>query len=209
MATPPWTMPNRLWSRRRWASRAAPRPGQGALGRQPDVLLGGRQAAADVEGHLNVGPQAFLHPHGDFRGQALKRSVIGGAEGHAVVICPRCQRKDLKSAGIGEQVARPPGETVQAPQRFDHFHPGPQHQVIGVGQDDLRSEQVEIPGVEQAHRAAGPHRHEAGGGEGASRGLHHASPGQTVPGLDVKPGGSQAAPVPFPTIMASPKERKR
>ena len=69
------------------------RPGQGALGRQPDVLLGGREAAADVEGHLNVGPQAFLHPHGEFRGQALKRSVIGGAEGHAVVICPRCRAK--------------------------------------------------------------------------------------------------------------------
>ncbi len=47
------------------------------------------------------------------------------------------QRHDLEPAGIGEDRAVPVHETVQAAEPGDTFRSGAQHEVVGVGQDDI------------------------------------------------------------------------
>ena len=38
--------------------------------------------------------------------------------------------------------------------------PGPQHQVVGVGEDDVGAGRLELVGVESLHGGSCPHRHE-------------------------------------------------
>ena len=52
------------------------------------------------------------------RGEAVGAAVVGGAERDAVVVevdvAARLEREDLVAAGVGEDVAGPVGEAVQA-----------------------------------------------------------------------------------------------
>ena len=127
-------------------------------------------------------PRRSWIAHRALRGEPLQRSVVGGAEGHPVVVDLGAQREHLKAAGVGEEVAGPAGEAVQAAERLDHLDPGPQHQVVGVGQDDLRSELVEIPASSRRTAPRVPTGMKHGVVKRPSRRLHHAGPGQTRPG---------------------------
>ena len=49
------------------------------------------------------------------------------------------QRKDLKTAAIGQYRPLPPAETVQTAGPFEDFGARPQVQVIGIPQNDLRA----------------------------------------------------------------------
>jgi hypothetical protein len=61
----------------------------------------------------------------------------------------------------------PGGETVQAAHFADQLVAGPQPQVVGVAEDDLRSELLDFGRMQGLDRALGAHRHE-------NRGLHRA-----------------------------------
>ena len=95
-----------------------------------------------------------------------------------------------------ESVRRWPSQPVKRcrpPRASTTSAPGSQHQVVGVGQDHLRAEPVEVVGVEQPDRAAGADRHEARGGERPSGRVHHPGPGRAVDVLDA-PGGRALTP---------------
>ena len=77
------------------------------------------------------------------------------------------ERKHLKAAGVGEQVAGPGHEAVQPAELGDDVFAGPEVQVVGVAEDDLRAAAREVARRQAFHGALGADRHEA-------RRVHHA-----------------------------------
>ena len=67
------------------------------------------------------------------------------AEADALVghLAQRAQAEDLKAAGVGEHGPRPTDEVVQSAHAPDGLVAGPQVEVIGVAEDDLRAERFE------------------------------------------------------------------
>ena len=61
---------------------------------------------------------------------------------HALLVdlAQTAQAEDLKSARIGEDRVGPGHELVQSAHLADEFVPGPQVEMIGVGQQDLHAE---------------------------------------------------------------------
>jgi len=80
-----------------------------------------------------------LHLDRAFGRQFNGRAVKVRAEGHAGLsdLAQRRKRHDLVAPGIGEDRQRPMHEVVQAAERRDTLGGGPQHQVIGVSEDDI------------------------------------------------------------------------
>ncbi len=85
--------------------------------------------------------------------RALRRQVIFAAvdmrlEGDAgLVELPQLrQRHDLKAAGIRQNRVRPVHEFLQATQFGDALRARPQHQVIGIAEDDIRSQLTHCSG---------------------------------------------------------------
>ena len=55
-------------------------------------------------------------------------------------LADRREREDLKAAGVGEHGAVPGHEAMHAAELLEQIDARPQHQVIGVVEDDLRAE---------------------------------------------------------------------
>ena len=68
---------------------------------------------------------------------------------------PARQAEDLVAAAVGEDRPRPADEAVQAAAPRDQLVAGPQQQVIGVAEDDLRADLFEVA------RASSPSRRPA------------------------------------------------
>jgi hypothetical protein len=137
-------MPNSHWSGRVCAARE--RCAQRAL----------------VERHRDVGAQVLLHLD-----RALGRQRVAGAvdvalEHHALfaqLAQPR-EREHLVAAAVGQERARPAAEAVQAAELLHDVVPRPQHQVVGVREQDLRAELVEVAARHRFHGACRAHGHE-------------------------------------------------
>ena len=85
------------------------------------------------------------------------------------------ERKDLKSAAVGQYGAVPPGETVQAAGFVQGLGAGTQVEVVGVAQDDLCADFLDQVAVEHALDAAyGADGHKNGGAYLAVVGTEHA-----------------------------------
>ena len=119
-SVPPWTMPNSAWPSGRASSRSVAAPGPGGprapCARRPrrSTSGGGRQGGADVEHHLDVGPDQALGLDGRLRGQpdaACRRRPRRRSRRRRR---PRAERVDLVAARVGQGVPGPPGEPVQA-----------------------------------------------------------------------------------------------
>ena len=54
----------------------------------------------------------------------------------------------------------PGHEAVEPAERADERLSGPQHQVVGVAEEDLRPERAEVVLPHRLHRRLGAHRHE-------------------------------------------------
>src|SRR3954451_18785680 len=91
----------------------------------------------------------------------MRRSVVGALERDAVVIDIRIEREHLEPAGVRQGEAAPAGELAETAQRGDGLGSRPQHQVVGVAQDDLGAECFVVGGAEVLDRTAGADRHEA------------------------------------------------
>jgi hypothetical protein len=61
------------------------------------------------------------------------------AKGHALVLdlAQLRERHDLEATGIGQNGARPAHECVQPAERRDALGTRPQHEVIGIGKDNV------------------------------------------------------------------------
>jgi hypothetical protein len=120
------------------------RPGEGPVGGQANLGVRRREAAADVESHLDVGPEALLDVDRALGRQAVGRAVVGGAESDSVIVDPGTEGKDLVAPGVGQYQAVPAGEAVEPPEDLDGLHPRTEHEVIGVGQHDRRTQRFQV-----------------------------------------------------------------
>ena len=104
------------------------------------------------------------------------RAVEMRAERDAVVVdrAQVAQADHLVAAGVGQDRPVPGHELVQAAEALDALVAGPQVQVVGVAQDDLGADLVEVVGIERLDRGVGADRHE----HAASRRRRVASSGR-------------------------------
>ena len=115
---------------------------------------------AFVEHHLDVGAEQALHLDGALGREQMRCAVDMRLEGDAVLLdtAELRQRHDLIAAEVGEDRSVPAHEAVQPAKLGDALGAGPQHQMIGVGEDDV--------GAGGAHRLR---QHGLDGGRGADR----------------------------------------
>ena len=110
-------------------------------------------------------------------------AVVHGAEGDAAVVDARDrvpQREDLVAARVGQHVATPAGEAVDAAELGHHLGARPQHQVVGVGQQHVDPGRLEVRARHGPHRSPRPDRHEARCPEPAAGRLHDPGSGGPV-----------------------------
>ena len=88
----------------------------------------------------------------------------------------RAQAEDLKAARVGQQSARPTDEAVQPAHAPNGLVAGPQIEVIGVAQNDLRAEAFEYVLRNGFDRAGRAYRHKDRRLDGAMRQKHPAPP---------------------------------
>ena len=92
------------------------------------------------------------------------------------------ERHDLEPAGIGQDRIGPVHKAVQSAKRRDALGAGPQHQVIGVAENEPRAGRGD---PFRGHRLDGrgsADRHEHGRVDDAVRGREAPQPGRAVPG---------------------------
>jgi hypothetical protein len=73
---------------------------------------------------------------------------------------PLGEAEHLEAAAVGEHRARPADKPVQAAAARDQVVAGTEKQVVGVAEDDLRAERLEIGVAHRLHRALRADRHE-------------------------------------------------
>src|SRR5256714_2674346 len=84
-------------------------------------------------------------------------------------LAQRAETEHLEAAGVGEKRMRPAYETVQALMRGDDVESRPQPQMVGVAEDDLRAELLELARCHGLDRAVSADRHEDRRLDGAMR----------------------------------------
>src|SRR5262249_11777196 len=94
------------------------------------------------------------------------------AEGDAVLgdLPQWCERHHLKAAGIRQDWMRPTHESMEAAKRGDAFGRRPQHQMIGVAEQNLRARGAHVVMVHALDRSLRADWHEG-------RRMHHAMRG--------------------------------
>jgi hypothetical protein len=187
-------------------------PAGGPLDGEAQHVGRGGQRRAHVEGHLDVGAQPLLDVDGGLGCEAMEGAVVHRAERHAVVVhldVPALvEREDLEPTGVGQEVAVPAHEPVEAAQGGHGVDARSQHEVVGVGQHEAGTEPLEVGRGQRADRPPRAHRHEARRSDLASTRPQPAEPGLAVGGLDGE-GDGHASPRPRVRSMASPKDRNR
>jgi hypothetical protein len=185
---------------------AAVEPTVGALGRAGGVVAVGVEGRALIEGERDVGAEAGLNLHRDLGREEQLAAVAGRAEAgallgdldlgavvafastplHLVRHAPVGERKDLETAGIGDQRPVPVHEPVQVPGGGDPLVPRRVEQVVGVAEDQLVAEPDDLVGVEPPHRPLGGQRDEGRRLDRAVRGRDDARAGCPVAGVDAE-----------------------
>jgi hypothetical protein len=161
---------------------AALLPAGGALERFLVVVARRLRGRALVEGHEDVAAELQLQPGRLLRRQLLPAAVEVAAEDRALLadLALLGERVDLEAAGVGEEVALPGHEAVQAAHLPDEVGARPQHEMIGVAEDDLRPDLAQVVRRDGLDRGDGAHRHELRRVHLAVRQRELAPPGRAV-----------------------------
>ena len=166
-------------------------------------LCGGRQA--HVEDHHHVGADGGLHLDRALGGEDVRPAVHVAAEARPLLVDRPVvrEREDLEAAGVGEDGAVPAHEAVDPAHAPERLRARPEHEVVGVREDDLGAEGADVVGREAGDARARPDGHErrrldgaVGGREGAAAGARPGVAGRLVEGeghLD-RPPGARGAP---------------
>ena len=167
-------MPNSA-CRSRWPNEAFERSPQRAESRMAFAAsrVLARIGDAFVELHRDVRAEKVgLDLDGAFGRQEVRRAVDVRAELDALLLhlAQVGEREDLIAAAVGEDRMRPAHEAVQAAEAMHPLGRGPQHQVVGVAEDDVGSCRPHLVEIERLHRAGRAHRHEGGRCDVAARG---------------------------------------
>ena len=146
-----------------------------------------RVGRAFVERHRDVGAEQALDRDRALRGQQMGAAVEMRAEGDAVLadLAQFGERHDLEPAGIGQDRVGPVHKKVQSAEGGDPLRPRPQHQMIGVAEDEPRAGCGHPLGGHRLDRRGGADRHK-------HRRLDHAMRGQKPPA----PRGTLARQIP-------------
>ena len=145
--------------------RLAPlRPPDRLLHRGPDHFGGRVARRADVEHHGDVRAEVLLDLDGPLGGEFQRRAVDVGAEGGAAVGDPHLggEAEHLEPAGVGEDGPVPAHEPVESAEVADEFVAGPQGEVVGVAEEDLRPGVLDHPRGQPLDRGLGADGHEDG-----------------------------------------------
>ena len=134
------------------------RHGRGRLG----VRRGGRDAL--VERHHDVAADRLLHREARLGREQVLLAVDVAAEARARLVhgAVSRHREDLESARVGQHRPVPAHEPVDAAELPEHLGPGPQHQVVGVGQQHGGAGGLQRLDGLALHRRLRAHRHEHG-----------------------------------------------
>ncbi len=151
-------------TQRRERCLAALGPAERQLQRRPRFVMRRRKRRALVEHHLDVGAEQALHLDGALRRQLYRGAVDMRLEGDARFgnAAELGQRHDLIAAGIGEDRPVPMHEAMQAAEPGDALGARPQHQMIGVGEEDVGARRLHVFGEHGFDRGASADRHEGG-----------------------------------------------
>ena len=99
---------------------------------------------------------------------------------------PRGQAEDLVAAAVGQDRPRPADERVEAAAPRDEVVAGPQIEMIGVAQENVGAELLEIAVHDALDGALRADRHEGRRLNVAVRGRHHAAAGAAIRVGDAK-----------------------
>ena len=138
----------------------------------------GRQSDQVIERHHDVGAELPLDVDSALWSEHVQRTVYMRPKADALLgdLGLLGQREDLKSTAIRQDRALPPHERVKATCVIDEIRTGTEHQVIGVRQDDLRAEPINLVRMQGLYRGLGPDRHEYWGLNPAIAGSDHSEP---------------------------------
>ncbi len=116
-------------------------------------------------------------------------------EGHPVLadLGDLGQRHHLEAAAVGQDRPLPAHQVMQAAQPLHPLGPGPEHQVIGVAEQDVGPGLAHLIHRQRLHRAGRGHRHEGGRADLAPGGGEDAGAGGAVAGVDGEGEGAHAA----------------
>ena len=117
-----------------------------------------------VEGDRDVRAERLLDADRQLGREPMDRPIEVAAERDAVLVDdPQvAQRDDLEAARIGQDRAVPVHEPVQPAEPLDPVVPGPQVQVVRVGQDDRRARVADVVGRQGLDRRVRADGHELG-----------------------------------------------
>ena len=121
-----------------------------------------RQRRTFVEHHRDVRAEIGLNIHGRFGRQQVRAAVEMRSELDAVLIYLAALREaeHLVAAAVGEDRLVPADELVEAAAARDQLVAGPQHQVIGVAENDAGADLLKMLSSQGLNRALGADRHE-------------------------------------------------
>ncbi len=155
------------------------RPAQRQLHRPLHFLALGRQRDALIELHDDVAVEQRLDLDRALRRQLIGRPVDMRAEGDALLgeLAQLGQRHHLEAAAVGQDRPLPVHEIMQPAQRRHLLGARPQHQMIGVAEEDIRPGLAHLLGIHGFHRAHGAHRHEGRRLDDRPRGVDAAAAG--------------------------------
>ena len=141
-----------------------------ALARPPQTSRHGTRARVAfagprrtfVDDHRDVAAEVLLDRHDLARPEKQFRPVEVRLKRHAVVpdIAQLRERENLEPAAVGQDRSVPAHKTVQPTKVADQLAARPQVEMIGVAQDDLRTDLVQVCGRQRLHCALGADRHE-------------------------------------------------
>jgi hypothetical protein len=152
------------------------------LQRFVDDLRRRGQCRTFVEDHGDVRPEVGLYFDGSLWRQHVRAAIQVRAEFDPplIYLAPVRQAEDLIAAAIGEDWLVPTDELVQAASTGNQLIAGPEHQVIGIAQNDLRINFLEMLRGQGLDDALGSHRHERRRIDGAVSRLERTPPSGSI-----------------------------
>jgi len=158
------------------------RPAQGKLHGLLGLFLRVRIFEALVELHLNVRTKHALNVHG-----TLRRKFISPPVDMRLERCPLLRdlanlRKGhhLEPTAIGKYRSIPSDEFMQATELCHLFRSWPQHQMVGIAQNDIGARLLHLIEVKPFHRADGSYRHEGGGANVTMQRMDRSQPRRAI-----------------------------
>jgi hypothetical protein len=131
-----------------------------------------------IENHGDIRVQGLLGSYSLLRREQVFASVVNGAETNPALLHFQClgEREDLETTAIGEQWALPTHKRMQASLPLYQFGPGAQKEMIGIGQQHLKSNILEFPRRHGLHGTPGSHGEKCRRLDSAAAGIDIARP---------------------------------